>query len=276
MPAIYTRDTWYGRYVSHPEISPVFSAFNADDVDGLSNELRQAFSFLRRHGNGRYSAGSLMKLLTAADRLDEATAGGFNVLASDVPMVATATVPYEYDEETEVKKGGTLACAIVLPDGRMMMAVNTNARRQKLGLALFHFVTGTGYVHGNPVVWIHQGNRDSAHFALAAGMQPREVNSRGAVAWSVDYIREEADDLATMDTGDWEVEEAMSISRRSGRRTPRRSVALEDMDVNLPPEFLNARPVTTHNRDSIRRYLIADPEPEPSYYSDDEREDVRF
>lgn len=222
MPAIYTDSRWHSRNDTTATIRPTFSGFNAVEPEGLSNELRQAFAFLRRHGGGRYSAASLMKLLTAADQLDEVLSAGLTVETSTIPMVVTATVPFAYDEDTEVKSGGMVSAAVVLPDGRLMMAVNSNIRRAKLGLSTFRFVTN--FLHPTPVVWIHQANQEGASFALALGLQPREVNSRGAVAWSSVALRHEDDNIATVNTEDYEYEDAMQSSRRNGRgrSTPRR------------------------------------------------------
>src|SRR5690348_15239089 len=81
----------------------------------LASELRTAFTFFRRHADRRYSSQSLMRLLQMADMMDDEA-----LRASDRPEMAVYSLPPSYDEETEVKTGGTLGCAVRLPNGRLM------------------------------------------------------------------------------------------------------------------------------------------------------------
>lgn len=182
-----TRNDWYASYGTPTEINPAFTAYAGQSVyeyGELAGELRRAFAFLRKHGDRRYSASSLMKLLTYADRLD-----GGDVQPNDCPKVIVAEVPFGFDEETEVKSGGPIAIAVVLPDSRMMLAVHGEKRRIRLGKCMYSYANYA--LNVRPTVWIHQDNTDAQKFALALGMKPWRMNDSGALAFAQEAPREE-------------------------------------------------------------------------------------
>lgn len=206
--------SWYARSGGDTDIAtPTFLGYNGQhcdspsDASALALALRSAFAFFRRHGDRRYSAQSLMRLLTFADKID---AGDH----TELPSIVTAEVPFAYDEETEVKSGGVLGIAVVLPDGRVMLAVHADKRRTKLGKALLSFVTS--YFHSYPQVWVHRGNTIGAQFCLSMGYMPWLINPSGAVQYATMPTQPPTDD-AVNEEPDFLVDEALAQRRNSGR-----------------------------------------------------------
>lgn len=275
MPEV--NDRWYQRYSrasSHDAtLRPTFTSFDASRDDGaqVAGELRRAFAFLRRHGDRRYSASSLMRLLTFADRLDGAAASGEQVSDVDRPKVIVAEVPFSFDEETEVKSGGVLAIAVVLPDGRMMLAVHEGKRRIKLGTAIYGFITN--YVYPYPVAWVHQANTQGQMFLLSVELQPWQMNSGGALAFCArPPVPEESDAVAYCDDSDIEMQMARQ-GRAPGRARSTGRARFSTRDYVAPARAVPEGALTPDYAASIRyspspsaRDLWA--EPDETFYSE--------
>lgn len=135
--------------------------------------LRTAFDFFRRNAEGKYSDNTLMNLTRAYDSIQY---GGDR---SHLPFIALAEAPYEYDEETEVKRGGTLGMMVVWPD-KAILAVNRGGRRKGIGGTLFNRVR---YTVGDFSMWIGKTNQTGHMFCLSQGMFPSAMNGQGAVRY---------------------------------------------------------------------------------------------
>lgn len=142
--------------------------------------LRRAFDFLRTQGNRKYTDRSLMSLARAADRID----GGIARQYEPVPVLLTA--PYSYDELTEIKSGGTIACMVFVPvdsDSRdaakFMLAVRNNNRRKGIAAGL---IEGMRYVViGSVCTYVHQNNTPGVALLATAGMTPAAIDQFGVL-----------------------------------------------------------------------------------------------
>jgi hypothetical protein len=85
--------------------------------------LRAAPEFFRRQAEGRYSDTTIMNLSRTWDLFNE------NQSAPELPTVFIAEVPFSYDEETEVKRGGTVGMLVIFAD-KSLLAVARTARRR--------------------------------------------------------------------------------------------------------------------------------------------------
>lgn len=135
--------------------------------------LRGAFDFFRRNAEGKYSDNTLVNLTRNHDSLQY---GGDR---NHLPFIALAEAPYEYDEETEVKRGGTLGMMVVWPE-KTILAVNRGARRLAIGATLFHRVR---YTIGDFSMWVGKTNQAGHMFCLSQGMFPSAMNGQGAVRY---------------------------------------------------------------------------------------------
>lgn len=201
------------------DVQPTFTGYGVGAIEhneypALAGAIRQAFAFFRRHGDRRYSAASLMRLLAFADRIDQGH-------VDDIPCIVTCEVPFSYDEDTEVKSGGIVGIAILLPDNRMMLAVHSERRRKRVGTALLRFVGN--YFTSYPVVWAHRANTTAAGFLASQGLMPWAVNTAGAVQYCLRQPFPEESD-AVQDEPDYIVDEMLSQQRRNTRNRP--SVAM--------------------------------------------------
>lgn len=208
----YTADArWYTARGGDPDIRPTFTglapiALEPFEYPALAAAIRQAFAFFRRHGDRRYSAASLMRLLAHADRID---AGEHN----DLPSVVTCEVPYSYDEDTEVKSGGVLGIAVLLPDERVMVAVHSERRQKRVGTSLIDFVRN--YFTSYPVVWVHRANFTGAAFLASLELMPWELNAAGAVQYCQRQPLPEGE--AVQDEPDYVIDQMLAQQRRQSR-----------------------------------------------------------
>lgn len=161
-----------------------WAAHNPLDGAVYEDALRQAFNFLRRHDDGRYSSRMKMRVLQAAE---QAEAGRVNSLDADynLPGVVTLMVPFSFDEDSEVKTGGMLGVAVVWPTegGRLMLAVNQSNRRQRLGSLLFGILQYPVQA-GSLTSWVNRSNTIGQHFLLSRGFSPTGFNQSGGVCWT--------------------------------------------------------------------------------------------
>lgn len=155
----------------------------------FAGDMRRAFEFIRTHGDGHYTSNSLMQIIHAADR----NTGSRSVLSAQgpSPWVLSLETPYTFDEETEVKTGGTLGMLVQLNNGtnRAMLAVASGFRRAGVakGLLVAHYES-LGY----PSFWLAPSNVVGQHFLLDNNYQPVEMNRRGALCWR--HTHSEPDD----------------------------------------------------------------------------------
>src|SRR5688500_3914727 len=102
---------------------------------GYAMHLRNAFTFFRRHArNPGYSSGTLMRLLNAADSAEASTDR-----TNNLPVLTISTAPVSYDEDTEVKSGGMVGALVTWPDGKSLLAVESNSRRKGIARDIFHY-----------------------------------------------------------------------------------------------------------------------------------------
>lgn len=213
---------------SLPEGSTATLTIHYGQEPEVATALRAAFAYIRGNDDRRYSAAVKLQLLSHADRIEALSPDQVHIQRDINPVVGILTVPFNYDEETEVKAGGTLGCFVKMPDGRLLLAVGRNFRRQGIGGLLIDKVQS--WVTDQFKLWIHRENGPGMSFAVAVGLLPREINRRGAVLFSFSEQAQEDDGaVATMNDDDIDVQ-LRGLSRRAGRaaRAPR-SVA-DDID----------------------------------------------
>lgn len=204
------------------DFSPTFTGFNrvdhqANDLRETAVLMRQAFTFFRRHSDRRYSAQSLMKVLSFADYLDAVVAGNEQFNPDRCPSIVVAMTPAAYDEDTEVKSGGMAGVGILLPDNRLMLCVHSDKRRFHVGTALIRFVSS--FFNPYPEVWVHRNNHPGAQFVAATGLSPWSINPLGAVQYCQNEPAMDTD-MAT-DCGD-DVEYLLEMQRQQALRPTRR------------------------------------------------------
>lgn len=149
--------------------------------------MRQAFSFIRQHGDGRYSSATTMRILSAAEQVEQSAAGA---RMDHLPTLMTVESPMSYDEETEVKSGGLSALAVCWPhnDGKTVVAVHRAHRRKKHGTLVVRALQDTGV--GPLAFWVAASNATAQHFLLDLGFMPTSLNGSGAVRYSYDTPEE--------------------------------------------------------------------------------------
>lgn len=219
--SVIANATYYPRAGGGDDIQPTFTGYGNgytahSEFADVARAVRQAFAFFRRHGDRRYSAASLMRLLAFADRIDQGH-------VEDIPCIVTCEVPFSYDEDTEVKSGGIVGIAILLPDNRMMLAVHSERRRKRVGTALLRFVGD--YFTSYPVVWAHRANTTAAGFLASQELMPWAINTAGAVQFCTRQPFPEESE-AVQEEPDYVVDEMLSQQRRNTRNRP--SVRMPD------------------------------------------------
>lgn len=181
-----------------------------DDAREVATKLRQAFTFFRKHGDGKYSANTIMSLLRASEGISAAIENGGVVHANHLPSLAVAEMPYSFDEETEVKSGGLMGIAIHLPDNRILIAVHSEARRKRLGTVLLHILRAWRPA-GEMSIWVHRSNDVAQHFLLSNECVPWVLNPSGAIQW-VSQRGQYDTSGAAENCNDWEIEEAIRMN----------------------------------------------------------------
>jgi len=148
-----------------------------------------AFSFFRAHSEGRYSGTSMMRLVRASEQRNDNP--------DACPVIVSAHLPYSYDEDTECKVGGVVAMLVVWPQeqGRMMLAVHRDRRRQKIATALVRYHTRH---HGNELAtWVGNRNFAGQSLLLSCDLFPTGMNSSGAVRYATFCEEAEGDVVPT-------------------------------------------------------------------------------
>lgn len=174
--------------------------------------LEQAFPFFRRFSQGRYSSQSLMRLARAVDEYD-----GYGSSAGNLPLFLIASTPFSYDEETEVKSGGTLAMLAYWPsqDGRTMLAIAPPHRGKRLGTSMVACLRD--YINSEVTLWVGRTNTLGHRLALTSGLFPTAISPSGAVRYATAML--DAD-------GDGGGEEDYNAVARPARR-PRRPASVQ-------------------------------------------------
>ena len=148
-----------------------------------------AFDFLQRNADGRYTDRTLMAISRWGFRCDEALRRERR-LEDPRPWVLSVHREVTYDEDTEVKSGGTMACAVTIPaeyGNRLVMAVHPDARRQGFGRRLLN--EACDYVAGLHA-YVGSGNRVGQQFLLSAGMMPMSMSNGRSILYAFENLPE--------------------------------------------------------------------------------------
>lgn len=156
---------------------------------GSPQAFLAAFDFLQRNAEGRYSDRTLMAISRWSSRSEDMLLDGVTP-NGPMPWVFSLGKEVTYDEETEVKSGGTVALAVTLPaewGAKFVMAVHPDARRHGYGSRLINHAQD--YVSGLHS-WVGNTNIAGQQFLLSIGMTPTSMNGRGALLYSYGDIPE--------------------------------------------------------------------------------------
>lgn len=156
---------------------------------GSPQAFQAAFDFLQRNANGRYSDRTLMAIsrwsFVSAELVE-----GTRQLDGPAPAVVSLSREVTYDEETEVKTGGTAALAVTLPSGegsKLIIATAPEARRNGYGSLLVRELRYFPFIHA----WVGATNTVGQQFLLANAMHPLAMNRRQAVMYGYDEMPDE-------------------------------------------------------------------------------------
>lgn len=152
-----------------------------------------AFDFFQRHANGRYSDRTLMALSRWSQFSTELVEGRPRRTGEGIiPAVFSLAKEVTYDEDTEVKSGGTVGMAVTLPaevGAKLVLAVAPDMRRNGYGRALLEEAGGTvHHLH----TWVSSMNRAAMQFLLSASMRPIAMNRRSAVMFAWDEMPDDS------------------------------------------------------------------------------------
>jgi GNAT superfamily N-acetyltransferase len=142
------------------------------------------------HAEGRYSDRTLMAISRWSQRSHD------HILDDRYPenpaRMFSISREVGYDEDTEVKSGGTIALAVTLPNeqgtNKLVMAVSRDARREGYGRRLLERVSD--YAHGVHA-WVGNRNVCGQQFLLNVGMFPVSMNARQAVLYAFANLPED-------------------------------------------------------------------------------------
>lgn len=140
--------------------------------------ITAAFRFFRNNHSGKYTDTTLMRLDRAAAVYNARTGYDQSYLQEHLPLLATAVLPFEYDEETEVKKGGTVGMMATWKD-KAILAVGVGYRRMNVGRTMFTSTINSTGVY--PAMWVARTNHEGQHFLLSQGLSPSAMNGNGAI-----------------------------------------------------------------------------------------------
>jgi hypothetical protein len=136
---------------------------------------QELFGFLNRHAPNRYSARSLMAVVRQVD-------------AQEAPLLVFDADPAEVDRLTEIKSGGLNAAAIVLRDGRVLLATHTEKRRSGFGAAvLSEVLRHRGDLADQDIqlqFWTGADNVDGQRFLIARGLQIIATRANGQLCYA--------------------------------------------------------------------------------------------
>lgn len=164
--------------------------------------LKEAVTFLRRNSSRRYSDSQLGSLMRKVDVCEERVAsnnGRHSYFEADYRMPTLVIMEDEpgYDEETEVKTGGIIGVALIIPSldespSKVLMAVKEARRREGIGTKLmvgFRQVMPTY----NTVTYVSGSNTIGLLFAIDAGFVPAELTPNGVMQLRYDELRSRAE-----------------------------------------------------------------------------------
>ncbi len=165
-----------------------YAALNYDSPN-YGQHLGRAFTFFRRHADGKYTDRTMMSLVNYSDTFASYHRDPER-LATSVPLLIVAEAPFAYDEVTEVKSGGVMGMAVVDPRSRrMMIAVHGNARREGIGSQLY--LSARRNTPNGVVLWAGRKNTIGQHFCLSVGLVATALNSQGAIRFSMEDDEDE-------------------------------------------------------------------------------------
>lgn len=151
------------------------SILQRDDAK-YAQALRAAPEFFRRQAEWRYSDTTIMNLSRTWDLFNE------NQSAPELPIIFIAEVPFSYDEETEVKRGGTVGMLVIFAD-KSLLAVARTARRRGVANTIWDQADYYGFLN-RMAFWIGRQNTVGHVFCLTHGLFPTAMNGQGAVRYS--------------------------------------------------------------------------------------------
>lgn len=169
----------------HPDLGEVqFTRLGPwDDYHSYVAVLRDAFNFISRCDNGRYSSRSKMKIQNAAIRA-EAEQSPYDLDLDYYPIVMTLSKTPSFDEDTEVKTGGTAGVAVVWAsdNGRFLLATAPLCREKGVAATLLDEIQR--HVP-QAMTWVGQTNSEAQRVLLRRGFVPSALNSSGAVCYTL-------------------------------------------------------------------------------------------
>jgi hypothetical protein len=142
-----------------------FNVYNTDnpDIEGMRSRAGELF------GNPDFANRRFSTLQTA--QVAEAT------------YIVEAETPVRYDPDTEVKEGGIVGAAALLPSGEILVCVNDESLRNGVGTRLLEEVE-RGSTTVEPFLDMGVHNVEGQHFALTAGYRPSGINVEGRVIYT--------------------------------------------------------------------------------------------
>lgn len=157
---------------------------------GAAQAFASAFDFLQRNADGRYSDRTLMTVNRLATRSEDVRNGEM-AERYPTPGVCSLAVAIEYDEETEVKRGGLRAVAVALPaewGSRLVIATARDVRGNGHARQL---VDDMRCNYSNLHAWVGNTNIVGQQFLLSLGAFPVAMNSNRAIMFSWTYPDED-------------------------------------------------------------------------------------
>lgn len=127
------------------------------------------------------------------DLLGNADFSGRNFSASKIEEVDQSTllveaeIPVHYNPDTEVKEGGVLGVGAQLPSGELLVCVNSEAYREKIGTEILNTIHRNRPQNGFFDLSVH--NMEGQAFALASGYRPSSLSLDGRIIYTQPSVR---------------------------------------------------------------------------------------
>lgn len=154
-----------------------------------TDQFDAAFDMLLN--NGRYGSASRERLnayrqMMRVDAYNNASQGERDARSGFMPLIITAETPVSFDEDAEVRTGGTLAIALMLPSPegwQVMMTVAHPVRKRGIGAMMLSTIGGAT----NALVysWVNRANSDAMCFLADHGWAPTGVDNNGNSRWTM-------------------------------------------------------------------------------------------
>lgn len=164
--------------------TPVTLTRTIEGMPGSPQAFAAAFDFLRVSADGRYSDRTLMTISRLVNRCEDILNGLEPERLGNSASVLSLTSAVHYDEDTEVKRGGTQSMAVVLPaqwGSRLVLATTPDARRRGHAERL---VREASQFHADLHTWVGHRNVNGQMFLLSLDMRPVAMNSTRALMYS--------------------------------------------------------------------------------------------